>query len=1420
MSKSSITSGSQPCSVATGDFNNDHHLDIAVANSGKNTIGVFISHGNGTFANQETYFISHGSRPSSIITGHFNNDYNLDIAVANYGTNNIGIFLGNGNGTFSDQKRFSLGSAHPLFITTGDFNRDNRMDIVVANYGTNTISILLGYGNGYFQDQITYFTGYDSILYSLAIGDFNGDDHLDIATANYGTDTIGILLGYGNGTFKNQQTYTTLPKSNPSSVAVGDFNNDNHLDVVISNNGTSNVGIFLGHGNGTFFPQVTFPIGFKSHPQHITVGDFNKDKQLDIAIVDSANDQIHILLGYGNASFGTITTYDTISQSSPVSAAVADFDNDNQSDIVIANYHTNDVLVLTNYFIKPSTRMKTYDIGIPSTVNSVAVSDFNRDHNLDIVADPEDFILVLFGFGNGTFSRGVNYSVGYRLKVAYVCVGDINNDNQMDIVSAFSNTDSVGVLLGRTDGTFGTVTTYSTGENSSPQWIALGDINNDKRIDIVCANEGSDTIGILFGNGDGTFGTVITYFVGLRSVPNSVALGDINNDDYIDMVVVAEGQRARVILFLGQSDGTFTMDEFFLDSGDTDKYYSTTLADFDGDNNVDIVLANSMGNNISVLLGCGDGTFKTQTTYSTGSGSRPNHLIVDDFNNDNIYDIAVANFGTDEIVIFYGYGNGSFKLARTYSTGFGSGPKRIVAADFNNDKRLEIVVALLGTGDIAVLTEYYAADFVNQIKISTGAAVQPYAVAVEDLNNDNRSDIVVANSGTDNLVILFGIGKDMFGMEMTYPIGTSSQPQHVITRDINQDNQLDIISVNSKMNSISVIMNNGNGSFAKQRKYSTGNGSYPTAIASGDFNNDNRLDFVIANKGTDNIGIFLGFDYTSFHNETSYSSAETLGPIGIVSIDFNNDSLLDIAAVFFKSESLGILLGHGNGSFATMKTYSTGNGSFPYSIDVGDFNNDDQLDIVVTNLGTRCVGILLGYGNGNFSEIMTYSTVKNNPVAAASGDFNNDSRLDIAVANYEDNSIGILLGYGNGSFATVKIYSTEIGSTPSSIAVGDFNDDGILDIVVSNYGTDNIGILLGYGDGIFVNQVSHSTGYCAFAFCIRVADFNGDGQLDVVTSCREYHGIAILLGHGNGTFADVQYRTTGPGTAPQGISVGDFNNDKILDIAVVNSGTNGIVVVFGLGDGKFLLGKEYSAGIGSFPAMLAIGDFNNDSRLDIAVTNHFSNSIGIFFGLDSEPYAIVTPYKTNAGSQPQSVAVSDLNNDHSLDIVVANYGTDNVGILLGYGNGLFRKMMTYSTGAGSGPYCVASADFNNDNYFDIVVANSGSDNIIIVLGYGNGTFVTAAMYLTGDRSHPSTVAINDFNYDNILDIVVANTGSSSVFIFYGYGNGTFGNKFSYFLGYKYHPYSLVAEDINQDNLVDIVIACYGTDRIEVLIQKC
>jgi hypothetical protein len=358
---------------------------------------------------------------------------------------------------------------------------------------------------------------------------------------------IGIFLGYDNGTFTSQQTYTTLPKSNPSSIAVEDFNNDNQLDIIVANYGTGNIGILFGHGNGSFLAQITYSIGVNSHPQYITVADLNKDNELDVIIVDSENDEVYILPGYGNGRFATIIIYDAITGSNSFWVAATGFNNNNQSDIVVANYGTNNVLVIIDYYVQPSARQTNYPVGSSGRAHSAAVSDFNNDQILDIVAIAGNFVFILIGLDNRNFDQGVTYSTGNDIFARHVCFGDLNADNQTDSVVANVDSDSVGVFLGYGNGIFANMTTYSTGIGSQPWWIALSDVNNDNVLDIVSANTGSNTIGILLRNGDGTFATVIRYSTFVAS-PYSVAVGDIDNDNDVDLTVALDP--AYVFIFL------------------------------------------------------------------------------------------------------------------------------------------------------------------------------------------------------------------------------------------------------------------------------------------------------------------------------------------------------------------------------------------------------------------------------------------------------------------------------------------------------------------------------------------------------------------------------------------------------------------------------------------------------------------------------------------------------------------------------------------------------------------------------------------------------------------------------------------------------------------------------------------------------
>jgi hypothetical protein len=242
--------------------------------------------------------------------------------------------------------------------------------------------------------------------------------------------------------------------------------------------------------------------------------------------------------------------------------------------------------------------------------------------------------------------------------------------------------------------------------------------------------------------------------------------------------------------------------------------------------------------------------------------------------------------------------------------------------------------------------------------------------------------------------------------------------------------------------------------------------------------------------------------------------------------------------------------------------------------------------------------------------------------------------------------------------------------------------------------------------------------------------------------------------------------TYAAGSGPSSVAVGDFNGDGKPDLAVTNRESNNVSVLLGNGDGTFQAAVNYGAGSG--PVSVAVGDFNGDGKPDLAVANSdFSSGIGnvsVLMGKGDGTFQAAVNYA--AGSHPGFVAVGDFNGDGKPDLAVTNQfsgdgsgsGSNNVSVLMGKGDGTFEAAVNYA--AGSVPAFVAVGDFNGDGKPDLAVANGGSNNVSVLLGKGDGTFQTAVNYAVG--AYPALVALGDFNGDGKPDLAVANSGSNDV----------------------------------------------------------
>ncbi len=334
--------GFEPRSVAMGDVNGDTFLDLATANFSGGGVSVLLGDGAGGFGPSADF--ATGDEPHSVAMGDVNGDTFLDLATANFdeGTvdgGSVSVLLGDGAGGFGAHTDFITEGA-PISVAVNDLNGDTRLDLAVANWYSQTVQVLLGDGTGGFAAPSNYAV--NGTPHSVAVRDVNGDLVPDLAVANGGTATVSVLLGDGAGGFGGHIDYATGDE--PRSVVVADLNGDLVPDLATANSTSDNVSVLLGDGTGGFGTKTDFATG--NLPFSIAVADFNGDLLPDLAIANAGSNSVSVLLGDGTGGFGTRTDFAT--GGGPESLAVGDLNGDLRLDVGTANRGSNSVSVLLN----------------------------------------------------------------------------------------------------------------------------------------------------------------------------------------------------------------------------------------------------------------------------------------------------------------------------------------------------------------------------------------------------------------------------------------------------------------------------------------------------------------------------------------------------------------------------------------------------------------------------------------------------------------------------------------------------------------------------------------------------------------------------------------------------------------------------------------------------------------------------------------------------------------------------------------------------------------------------------------------------------------------------------------------------------------------------------------------------------------
>ena len=959
-----------------------------------------------------------------------------------------------------------------------------------------------------------------------------------------------------------------------------------------------------------------------------------------VSFLDTNNG--NAVLGTGNLGSATRgVAWTNVNTSAPsvagVTYAVADLNRDGIPDLFVKDYFgTYDVLLGNG---DGTFTVKGSPFGPSSETGSFIIGDFNNDGIPDVAAidgnyyAPNTTITIFLGNGDGTFTAsGSSPALGFN--PTSIATADINGDGDADLIiveqgSSTSSNGQVVIFFGNGDGTF-TQASTATSVVSTASSIIPADLNRDGKIDLVLTGVGSTGITILLGNGDGTFTTI----AGPGQLGESMAaVADVNNDGIPDLVFPA-ASTSYLTVFLGNGDGTFT--EAPSSPNGNVQIANFAITDFNQDGIPDIVYANLYTTTAAVLFGNGDGTFvQTPESLTLASGVFGNNFVVADFNGDGFPDVLS---GGNRAV--------ADSLTQPTETATASAAVAIAAAgahladasypgESNYNASTSGTVSLWGVPPTTTTTLIVNVGGAPATSVAPGTVVTLAAtvqvgaspvtvgwVSFCDASATDCADIhllgtaALSASGMATYKFVPGPGvhsyKVMFvqnGFGLTSASAVSTLTVGPVPSPVYSDTSA--ISVNGSPGDYSLT--------ATVVGY--GGSAAPTGSVS-------FLDTSFANASLGTVNLGPGTAGTGWL--ISQTPAINDAPITEVAGDFNGDGIPDLAFLWAANTyggppSVTILLGNGDGTFTTGPTTQvTGAQGYP-TMTSGDFNDDGKTDLVVLSwngYSSSYATTLLGNGDGTFGTPITNTVFTQSvggdgvPGSVVAADFNGDGKLDLAVVGdyISTGGVTILLGNGDGTFTAAGpniLPTTDFGL----IATGDFNGDGIPDLIVTHYyefGSNPI-VLLGKGDGTFTAlPTSFPLDY--FPKSIVVGDFNGDDILDLGFS--DLNGVEIALGKGDGTFKET---AASPISVPGefvGLSLGDFNHDGKLDIAGIYNynGYGEVALLIGAGDGTFTITPPTTLSTiqnSGLPSAIVVADFNGNGVPDLALLTQGVNTASI-----------------------------------------------------------------------------------------------------------------------------------------------------------------------------------------------------------------
>ena len=1090
-------------SVAWADYNNDGFQDLLVTGTDEHDDSysrIYKNSKGETFIEQSQIKLPGASNASSA-WADYDKDGFMDIVISG-GQNGAGytsvLYKNNGDGSFTEQSQIDLMDIANGSVAWADYNNDGFPDLLISGYtGPTPFSVFTrvykNNGNGSFTEQ-TQISIDGVINGSIAWGDYNNDNYLDILVTGkigvFANDTVisKIYKNNGDETF-TEQTQINLQAVGSSSVAWADYNQDGYLDILLTgNDGTAPVTkIYKNNGNETFTEQTQIVLQ-AVQKSSVAWGDYNNDDFPDILLTGSdatGSRASKIYINNGDETFAEQTQIN-LSGADSSSVAWCDYNNDNFLDFIISGKSAKGPLVKIyknngegKFFdaISPQNAFFTLNELVNISNGNVAWADYNQDGLKDILLTGVSLsgipIAEIYkNIGNGIFNEQAQIQlVGVRN--GSVAWGDYNNDTYPDILLTGSNNSGVSVskiYKNTANGDFTEQTNITlTGVTSSS--VAWGDYNNDNYLDILLTGDnGTNPVSKIYkNNGDGTFTEQTS--IALDGVNNGCASWvDYDNDGFLDVYLSGGSNDLDIVssLYKNNGNGTFTKQSQtglygYLDS-------DVRWGDYDNDNYLDVLVCGATvslaggapSHNVTkVYKNNGDGTFTEQTQILL-SQIKSGSVAWGDYNKDNFQDILMAGVDKNDLKvtkIYKSNGNGNFEEQTQFDL-TAIDLASVAWCDINNNGYLDFLIAGSDVNDkpfSAIYMNDQSGGFnkLNYDLTNVGNSTQTFA----DFNKNSRLDVVMAGSTIDttntadttDISTLFSTFD--YGLKGINNAFTGVENGSVACPDYNNDGFADIIlsGKNTLGTPVAKLYKNGaNGSFSETGVFIRGLSE--STIDWADYNNDGFADFLITGKDE------AGNSLTKVYKNTKTGNFEETNIIFPAAykalwVDFNNDQLYDIVLVD-KDNTLKQYQNFKEKGFVLIAEKSFASYNF-LDMNICDLNSDGWADVLlyIKKDEKSYLKYFINEGEGEISDgtYLLYRdfTDLNSSNYLSTADFDSDGDLDILINSRTESGDTLLCLYENLDKGKLSDPYTMQGTVSGHAIWGDWDNDNKPDILLS-----------------------------------------------------------------------------------------------------------------------------------------------------------------------------------------------------------------------------------------------------------------------------------------------------------------------------------------------------------------------------------